>query len=114
MRLALCALSMVGFAAALAGCGDKGMELTSSPRTFDTQSWLADQGTDRCDMAQDLTVRIGLKGRTRAELGELIGAPGKRDGQSDFYYLCPSAMDIYVLEIRWRDDRVADAVIRDT
>ena len=100
--------------AALVACGDAKVDITSNPRTFDKEAWRADRGNDRCDMAADLIERVGLRGRTRAELVALVGEADKRDGPSDFYYLCPSYMDIYVLEIRWRGERVAGAVIRDT
>jgi hypothetical protein len=100
--------------AALAACSDESADITSNPRAFDTKAWQADRGIDRCDMAEDLIERVGLRGRTHAELVDLIGEAYKRDGRSDFYYLCPSFMDIYVLEIRWRNERVAEAVIRDT
>ena len=100
--------------AALAACGNESVDITSNPRAFDMKTWQANRGNDRCDMAEHLVERTGLRGRTRAQLVELIGEADKRDGQSDFYYLCPSYMDIYVLEIRWRDERVEGAVIRDT
>ena len=100
--------------AALAACGNEKVGITENPRAFDTKAWQADRGNDRCDMAEDLMERVGLHGRTHAELVDLIGEADKRDGRSDFYYLCPSYMDIYVLQIRWRNERVAEAVIRDT
>lgn len=87
------------------------------PRPFSTHRWRsARNGSDvRCSMVADLRHRVGLVGRTRSEVLRLLGpADQERDGLPQVYDLCPSFMDVYILEIRWENGRVADATVRDT
>ena len=89
------------------------------PRPFDSSRWQKVEAWDddvRCAMLADLRLRVGIEGKTRAELTELLGPP---DDQRDEptrsgWLLCPSFMDIWILEVRWQDNRVTDAWVRDT
>jgi hypothetical protein len=65
-------------------------------------------------MVGDLVGRIKLVGRSRTELENMLGLPDSSGGGSYFYHLCPSFIDIYVLGIRWQDDKIGLASIRDT
>lgn len=98
---------------AVASCG-VGSGHTQSPRPFDAQMWRAAAGDDRCDMVDDLRDRAGLQNRSRAEISALLGEPETHDDASDHYHLCPSLMDVWVLEIEWENGRVASTRVRDT
>jgi hypothetical protein len=67
-------------------------------------------------MIADLQYRVGVEGRTRAEIFGLLGPPEDEDSDPtvSHWHLCPSFMDIYILEVRWDDGRVVDAWVRDT
>ncbi|MCU0731280.1 MAG: hypothetical protein MUE84_06800 [Hyphomonas sp.] len=108
------ALLAAVLSSSLVGCSGDSPQLTLSPQTFTAKDWQANRGNDRYDMVQDLIERVGLRGRGRTEVLALLKAPGKRDGPSDLYFLCPSDMDIYVLQIGWGDEKIASATIRDT
>ncbi len=89
------------------------------PRTFNSTLWKqnAKAETDvRCAMIADLRFRISLKGRSRAELVNMLGDPQDRDDQAEtsYWLLCPSFMDVWILEVRWEGDHVADDWVRDT
>lgn len=86
----------------------------TNPRPFDAQLWRAASGDDRCNMVDDLLERTGLKGKTRAELIALLGEPETHDDPPDHYHLCPSFMDVWILEVEWENGRVASTRIRDT
>lgn len=85
---------------------------------FDAARWKAARGWDntRCSMLADLGSRIGVVGKTRAELDRLLGPPEDEedDRTSSHWHVCPSLVDIYVLEVRWRSDRAVSARVRDT
>ena len=88
------------------------------PRAFNSQGWkTADTWSEtRCSMIADLQHRVGLLGKTRGELYRLLGEPENEGGNppSSHWHLCPSFMDIYILEIRWEGDRAVSAQVRDT
>ncbi|WP_416832959.1 MAG: hypothetical protein ACMUJI_07710 [Erythrobacter sp.] len=88
------------------------------PRPFDSEGWKnADIWSDtRCGMVADLQFRIGVEGKARQEIEALLGPDeGESSNQSlSYWHLCPSFLDIWILEVRWQDDRVAEAWIRDT
>jgi len=86
------------------------------PRPFDSEDWKAADGWDdtRCNMVADLRHRIGLTGRTEAEVVALLGPPTSRDREVTTYHLCPSFMDIYVLRLWWTDGRVVRTRVHDT
>jgi hypothetical protein len=88
------------------------------PRPFNSERWKAADtwGDARCGMVADLTQRVGLVGRSRAEIVALLGEPEDEDADptSSHWHLCPSFMDVYILEVRWRGDRVAATKVRDT
>jgi hypothetical protein len=89
------------------------------PRPFDAARWqrAANQTSDvRCGMIADLQLRIGVVGRTRAELTALLGAPidHRRDPSRGYWTLCPSFMDMWILEVRWQDGRAVSAIVRDS
>ena len=65
-------------------------------------------------MVGDLVERIGLIGRSRTDVAAMLGKPDSRSETSEFYHMCPSSMDFYVLELRWDGDEVASARVRDT
>jgi hypothetical protein len=88
------------------------------PRPFDAQLWKAagTSGVARCGMVSDLRYRIGLIGKTRNQVTNLLGPPEDedKDKRSSHYHLCPSFMDIYILEIEWKNEIVYSVVVRDT
>ncbi len=65
-------------------------------------------------MVDDLLERTRLKGKTRAELIALLGEPETHEDPLDHYHLCPSFMDVWILEVEWENGRVASTRIRDT
>ena len=67
-------------------------------------------------MLIDLRWRVGVEGKSRAELTKLLGPPDDQRGEpgTSAWLLCPSFLDIWILEVRWQNDRVADAWVRDT
>jgi hypothetical protein len=89
------------------------------PRTFNSTLWKQNDKVEtdiRCAMIADLRFRVGLKGRSRAELVDLLGHPQDQDDapETSYWLLCPSLADIWILEIRWEGDHVADDCVRDT
>ncbi len=98
----------------LVGCDNVSDDMAASARPFSAKEWRAGLGNDRCDMVGDLVGRIKLVGRSRTNGEDMLGVPDSSSGGSDFYHLCPSFMDIYVLEIRWQNDKIGIAGIRDT
>ena len=90
---------------------------SSLPRPFDSAGWKAAEGDARCAMIADLQYGVGVVGRTRAELSNMLGKPEDEDNSDptlDHWHLCPSFADVYILQVRWRDNRVAFARGRDT
>lgn len=88
------------------------------PRAFASDRWKA-AGTlsdTRCAMLVDLRARIGIEGRTRKELLELLGPDENETGGSNqsHWHLCPSFMDIWILEVRWKRGIAEEAWVRDT
>lgn len=88
------------------------------PRPFDTQVWNeADTWSyDRCGMVADLRFRIGLEGKTKQEVEALLG-PDENEAEDtnlSHWHLCPSFLDIWILEVRWQSGRVSDSWVRDT
>lgn len=67
-------------------------------------------------MVLDLRYRIGLVGKTRAEIIALLGKPDDEDSDQslDHWHLCPSFMDVWILEVRWKNDVATSAIVRDT
>jgi hypothetical protein len=112
LRLSL-TTAVIALCAATTGCGEP--NVGKHPRPFQSELWKSAGGGDvRCDMVADLRERIGLVGKTKAQLIELLGPPSD-DGQGGtHYHLCPSFTDIWILEIRWKDGRVASTTVRDT
>lgn len=88
------------------------------PHPFDAARWkTANTGqATRCGMILDLQYRIGIVGRTRSDLSRQLGAPvdNAHDPSTSSWPLCPSFMDVWVLEVRWRDGRAASAAVHDT
>jgi hypothetical protein len=63
-------------------------------------------------MMADLRFRVGLVGRSEAEVVELLGNDDdEATGPPTFYVLCPDLIDFYYLEIEWKDGRVASTRI---
>lgn len=99
-------------------------ETTHFPRPFNSVDWKSEAwvpGKDvadeskRCRMILDLTWRVGVVGKTEAEILSLLGKADYEVGGMPFrYLLCPSWLDIYVLELEWRDGKVSSARVRDT
>ena len=114
MRRFLVLTGVIGLIASNGAC-HQGSDVTDNLKPFDPALWRqAASGTVRCDMVDDLRNRVGLDGKTKAEVFELLGAP-ENDGQGlDHYHLCPSFMDVWILEIRWNNGRVASTIVRDT
>ena len=67
-------------------------------------------------MVADLQYRIGLVGKTRKQIADLLGPSEQEDTDTQFshYHLCPSFLDIYILEIEWKNDQVRSFIVRDT
>lgn len=92
------------------------------PRSFNSQAWKEADGTrwpddnTRCSMIADLRLRVGIEGKTQARLLELLGPDDSESKGSNVshWHLCPSFMDIWILEIRWKDGKAEDAWVRDT
>lgn len=88
------------------------------PRPFDSARWKAadTNGGTRCGMIADLTYRIGVEGKSQAELTQMLGKPDDEVGDPgrSRWLLCPSFMDIYILEVEWDKGRAVTAVVRDT
>ena len=98
------------------------------PRPFNSQNWIGGRDIKddrRCGMLADLTIRVGLEGKTRREVVALLGEPQneryERGPQSESYernisywLLCPSFMDVWVLDVLWENGRVVEATVRDT
>jgi hypothetical protein len=92
---------------------------TNVPARFNSQTWIA--GRDladnrRCAMLADLQLRTGLVDKSRDEVLALLGPPEDSDPTTGTsrWLLCPSFLDVWVLAIRWQDDRVVDAFVHDT
>ncbi|MBD59769.1 MAG: hypothetical protein CL808_06565 [Citromicrobium sp.] len=89
------------------------------PRPFDSQVWKSTEAgawpedNSRCAMLADLQFRIGVEGRSRKELIEMLGMPEKREW-GEFWPLCPSFLDIWVMSVRWEDDRAVEVTVHDT
>ena len=66
-------------------------------------------------MVADLRHRVGLTGKSRSEVVNLLGED--IDGSTNpprVYALCPSFADVYILELKWVGDRVESTIVRDT
>jgi hypothetical protein len=88
------------------------------PQPFNSARWKASDTYNkiRCGMILDLQFRIGVVGKTRSELSGLLGVPVNRMDDPSFsqWFLCPSFLDLYVLEVRWQDGRAVSATVHDT
>ena len=88
------------------------------PRPFNSEKWKsADHwGDTRCAMLADLRTRVGIEGRTKKELVELLGPDENESAAANLshWHLCPSFMDVWILEIRWEGDVAQDSWVRDT
>ena len=88
------------------------------PRPFNSERWKSSDrwGDGRCAMLADLRTRIGINGKTRSELVELLGPDDNEntDVRLSHWHLCPSFMDIWILEVRWKDGVAIDSWVRDT
>lgn len=113
----------VALLAALLAIWQMGRPYTSTlPRAFASLAWKEADPTGwpaddtRCSMVADLQMRVGVEGKTRDELVRLLGEPEKwRSEPADEYWpLCPSFLDIWVLTVRWKDGRAFEAIVHDT
>ena len=90
----------------------------SFPRPFNSERWKSVDGWEetRCAMLADLRTRIGVEGKTREDLVELLGPDEKEnpDASLSRWHLCPSFLDIWILEVRWKDGIAQEAWVRDT
>lgn len=88
------------------------------PRAFNAEKWkTADHlGDVRCAMLVDLRTRIGINGKSRAELFELLGPDEteRTDPGLSHWHLCPSFIDVWILEVRWKGGIASDSWVRDT
>ena len=104
--------------ALLFGWLNGGAHTEAFPRPFDSRSWkAADPWADtRCGMILDLRHRVGIVGKTRVEIIDLLGRPDDEDSERsmDHWHLCPSFMDVWILEVRWENDTAVSALVRDT
>ena len=114
-----CGVMLVVFVIVPAGYVASGAYTEALPRPFNSKSWIA--GSDiaderRCGMLADLRLRVGVIGKSRRELIGILGEPQDEDSDSssNYWLLCPSFLDIWVLRIRWENDRAADAFVHDT
>jgi hypothetical protein len=106
-------MMIIALSVATAGCGQP--NVAKHPRRFQSDIWKNPGMSDvRCDMVADLRDRIGLVGKTNAEMIDLLGPPSD-DGQGGtHYHLCPSFTDIWILEIHWKNGRIYSTTVRDT
>ena len=76
------ALFVTGMLALVSTCVVPGPYTSALPRPFNSNQWkAADTWSDtRCSMLADLTHRIGVVGKTQAELYRLPGKPQSVDG----------------------------------
>lgn len=88
------------------------------PQFFNSTGWKrADLASNtRCSMIGDLMGRVGVVGKSRDELVRLLGPPESHgdDPVVSHWHLCPSFMDVYILEVRWSGDQAVSARVRDT
>lgn len=88
------------------------------PRPFNSAVWKSADGwgNTRCAMLVDLRTRIGIEGKTQEELFELLGPDEneRTDTDRSRWHLCPSFMDIWILEVRWKNGIAEDSWVRDT
>lgn len=88
------------------------------PQPFSSAEWKdADTWRDtRCAMLSDLRFRIGIEGKSRSELIDLLGQDEDEgsDPNISHWHLCPSFMDVWILEVSWEHDIAADSWVRDT
>lgn len=88
------------------------------PQFFNSTGWQRADLTSntRCSMVGDLIGRVGVVGKSRAELVELLGSPEGHgnDPVVSHWHLCPSFMDVYIMEVRWSGDKAVSASVRDT
>lgn len=95
---------------------------TTIPRAFNSETWAAAQPSaypdddTRCGMIADLQLRIGVEGKTRKELTALLGEPEPvaYAPTRSYWLLCPSMLDIWVLDVRWEGGRAVEASVHDT
>lgn len=95
---------------------------TTIPRAFDSAAWRAAQPSaypdddTRCAMIADLQLRLGVEGKTRKELIALLGQPEPvaYAPTNNYWLLCPSFLDIWVLDVRWKDGKAVEASVHDT
>jgi hypothetical protein len=115
-----CAILLIVVAVASAllyGWFEGGPYTSTLPRTFNSKDWKVANDGARCGMLADLRYRVGVVGRTRTELYGMLGKPDDEDSNDptlDHWHLCPSFMDVYILEVRWRDNRAVSEWVRDT
>lgn len=88
------------------------------PRPFNSAVWKSagGWGNTRCAMLVDLRTRIGIEGKTQEELFDLLG-PGENERTEidrSHWLLCPSFMDIWILEVRWKNGIAEESWVRDT
>jgi hypothetical protein len=118
IRVAGCGLLLVIFILLPGFYFGGGAYTETLPRPFDSQIWRsANSWKDiRCAMLADLRMRIGIEGKTREELIELLGPDENYQTNPDLglWLLCPSFMDIWVLEVRWKNGVAEEAWVRDT
>jgi hypothetical protein len=112
--LGLTALAMMALIGWLAG----GAYTEAFPRYFNSERWKAADAwsNTRCAMIADLQYRIGVDGKSRSQLVALLGEPTDRfDGPEWAYWpLCPSFMDVWILEVQWKNGRATSVRVRDT
>lgn len=117
----LIAIGVGGLAIAFAWL-TSGPYTSTFPRVFSSQAWRdADpkaypSNNERCGMIADLKYRVGVVGKTRSELTDLLGKPemDAADPSASYWLLCPSFIDIWVLRVRWESNRAVEAIVHDT
>jgi hypothetical protein len=114
-----CFLLLATFIALFSVWSAGGAYTEAFPRPFDSASWKATdiaKSSRRCGMVADLKFRVGIVGSTVSELNLLLGDPDDPTvyENSSYWVLCPSFMDVWVLEVQWRNGRAISAVVRDT
>ena len=115
-----CGVALLVSAAWFFGIGT--YRMMTFPRPFSSKLWKeaaegAVDGTniDRCLMVLDLRTRVGLVGKNRSEVIDLLGDEHESSsGLPELYMLCPSMGDYYVLDLEWKDGIVTDTRVHDT
>jgi hypothetical protein len=101
------------------GCMAGGAYTETYPRPFNASAWKAAANLNdesRCGMLADLRARVGVAGKTQAELSKLLGEPQPYawEPASSYWPLCNSFTDVWILRVQWQSGRAKSVMVHDT